>query len=283
MPYKPWEVVGTDLFQFNRKTYLIVIDYFSKFIETGIVEKLDAIHTINLLKSIFARHGIPKVIPSDNGTNYSSEQFKVFAKSWNIKHVTSLHAQSNGMVERCMQTYKNMMRKAEHDNKDPYFCILEYRTIPVHVNIPSPANLVFNREIKSLLPRFEIFKKEGGIVERTRSNLKERQVQQKEYYDRSSKVLKELKEKDEVNVQQKDKSWQPGKVIEKSKEKPRTYTVKLDSGTMLERNKKYLIKDAQTKKQLPFNVSPVKHTTVYRPKRVIKYPERYKDYEINNE
>lgn len=250
IPNKPWEVVGTDLFQFKGKTYLILIDYFSKFIEIGIVEKLDSIHTITLLKSFFARHGIPKIIRSDNGTNYSSDEFKEFVNSWNIKHVTSspTHSQSNGMVERGIQTFKNMMRKAEYDNKDLYLCTLEYRTTPIDSNIPSPASLLFNREINSLLPNFNIFKKEEGKLAETKVALKEKQIKQKSNYDRTTKALAEFQENDKVRVQQKDKTWQSGQVLKKLKQKPRTYMVKQDNGAVVERNRRYLIKDTENKK-----------------------------------
>lgn len=133
-----------------------MIDYFSKFIETAPLNKLDTHHTTRALKSIFSRHGIPKVIRSDQGTNYSSENFKQFVNEWKITHVTSspTHAQSNGMVERCIETFKNIMKKAEYDNIDPYLCILEYRNTPIDNNLPSPAQLLFNRDINSLLPKF---------------------------------------------------------------------------------------------------------------------------------
>ena len=54
---RPWQVLGTDLF---GRTYLLVMDYYSRFIEISILLAYQkSSETIPALKSIFARHGIP--------------------------------------------------------------------------------------------------------------------------------------------------------------------------------------------------------------------------------
>lgn len=280
IPGKPWETIGTDVYQFAGKNYLMVIDYFSKFIETAPLERLDSHHTINLLKSFFARHGLPKVIRSDNGTNYSSDTFRKFVESWNIKHITSspTHAQANGMVERSIQTFKNMLRKAEHDNKDLFLCLLEYRTTPIDTNIPSPAQMLFNREINSLLPKFCIFEEDRKLTD-IKQSLKNKQFKQKAEYDKTTKLRKDFERDDNVRVQKQDKtSWQPGQILNKIN-KPRTYIVKLENGSVVERNKKYLIKDTTNKKDPQVNLSHCNTNPEPRPKRLIKNPKRFADYD----
>ena len=89
---------------------------------------------INHLKSILAENGIPETLISDNGLQYSSQEFAAFASSKaGIDHVTSspLYPQSNGFVERSVQTVKNLLRKAEASWQDPY---LQPRTKPVETN-----------------------------------------------------------------------------------------------------------------------------------------------------
>lgn len=61
-------VVGTDLFHFQNKNYIMVVDYFSKFIEFIMLPKITSGNTIIALKSVFARHDIPKIIRTDGGT-----------------------------------------------------------------------------------------------------------------------------------------------------------------------------------------------------------------------
>ena len=84
-------------------------------------------------KSIFAGHRIPEQLISDNGPQYSSEAFAQFAQSYGFEHVTSspYFQQSNGEVERAVQTIKNLMKKK-------MIVILAYRTTPTEIGY-SPA------------------------------------------------------------------------------------------------------------------------------------------------
>ena len=106
-------------------------------------------HTIQHLRSVFARHGIPEEIVTDNGTQFSSHDFKDFTKNNNIKHTTSspLFPQSNGMAERSVQTVKRLIRSS----RDPYEALLAYRTTPLE-NGYSPAQLLYSRQLRSNLP-----------------------------------------------------------------------------------------------------------------------------------
>ena len=59
LPDYPWQKVGTDLFDFKGSKYLLVIDYYSRYIEIAKLHYATSMDVINHLKSIFARHGIP--------------------------------------------------------------------------------------------------------------------------------------------------------------------------------------------------------------------------------
>jgi len=82
---------------------------------------------------------------------------KEFALEWNFEHRTSspIYAQSNGMVERHIGTIKAMLKKAIYDRRDPYLSLLEYRNTPITAEIGSPAELMFGRKIRGLLPHKE--------------------------------------------------------------------------------------------------------------------------------
>ena len=75
--------------------------------------------TIEALRMIFCRTGIPKQIVSDNGPQFTSGEFENFTKQNGIKHYKSapFHPATNGLVERFVQTFKNSMRAMKHDNK----------------------------------------------------------------------------------------------------------------------------------------------------------------------
>lgn len=66
IPDYPWQVVGSDLFELESEQYLIV-DYFSRYPEIAKLNSTMSAAIISQLKSIFARHGIPEVVRSDNG------------------------------------------------------------------------------------------------------------------------------------------------------------------------------------------------------------------------
>ena len=67
IPGLPWQVVGTDLFEYDCQTYLLVTDCYSKYFEIEQLRQTTAICVINNLKRVFARFGIPQKVVSDSG------------------------------------------------------------------------------------------------------------------------------------------------------------------------------------------------------------------------
>ena len=61
LPDYPWQVIGTDLFELKGVTYLLVVDYFSRYREITKLTPTTSLAVFNALKSIFARHGIPEI------------------------------------------------------------------------------------------------------------------------------------------------------------------------------------------------------------------------------
>ena len=88
IPQLPLECVGTDLFMWNSKQYLIIVDYYSRFFEFENLHTLTGQTLINKLMNIFARHGIPQTLISDNGPQFLSELFTNFAKTYAFTHKT---------------------------------------------------------------------------------------------------------------------------------------------------------------------------------------------------
>ena len=85
IPLRPWEVLGADVFHFNNKNYLCIVDYHSKF---PVVKRMEGLSTENLIttaKVIFAEYGIPCKLMSDAGTNFVSDKFRKFCSSLNIE------------------------------------------------------------------------------------------------------------------------------------------------------------------------------------------------------
>ena len=139
LPDYPWQVVGTDLFELNSKHYLLIVDYFSRYPEIIQMSSTTSLSTIAALKSIFSRHGIPEEVRSDNGPQYSSQEFAAFSTAYNFKHATSspLYPQSNGQAERMVQTVKKILRQSNYIHKG----LLVYRSTPMPWCNLSPAEL----------------------------------------------------------------------------------------------------------------------------------------------
>ena len=81
LPELPFQKVRTDLFEWEKRTHLLLVDYYSRFIEISLLSRPTAAEVINHLQSIFARRGIPEIVVSDNGPQYSCarEAFAEFA------------------------------------------------------------------------------------------------------------------------------------------------------------------------------------------------------------
>ena len=91
-----------------------MVDYFSRYPEVLQLTSTSWMSVISALKSVFSRHGIPEILRSDNGPQYSSAEFMSFASSYGFHHLMSSpkFPQSNGQAERAVQTIKNLLKKS---------------------------------------------------------------------------------------------------------------------------------------------------------------------------
>ena len=111
IPLYPWVKIGADIFQFESKDYLVVVDYYSKFPEMVRLRSKTASLVIQAMKIIFARQGIPEVVVADN-MPFGSGEFRKFAKDWNFQLSTSSprYPQSNGQAEKYVGILKMLLR-----------------------------------------------------------------------------------------------------------------------------------------------------------------------------
>ena len=69
--------------------YLLVVCYYSRFIELAKLRSLTTEEVITHLKSMFSRHGVCDIFTSDKGGCYSGQAMQKFMKEYGIKHITS--------------------------------------------------------------------------------------------------------------------------------------------------------------------------------------------------
>uniref|UniRef100_A0A8C9UY15 Gypsy retrotransposon integrase-like protein 1 n=1 Tax=Scleropages formosus TaxID=113540 RepID=A0A8C9UY15_SCLFO len=241
LPGRPWAKIGTDLFQHNGSEYLLCVDYYSKFPEIAKLTDMTSQNVIIALKSMFARHGIPDIVISDNGPQYASLEFKCFAESWEFEHKTSSpgYAQSNGQAERAVQAIKTMVTKSEGEKGDPCIALLEYRNTPLDDIGLSPAQLLMGRRLKTKLPTSTTLLTPEGNWQ-IKEKLNHRQAKQKCYYDRHTQQLPEIAPGDNVRLRQ-GQVWKPATVLNKH-ECPRSFIVRTSEGKTYRRNRRHLMK-----------------------------------------
>ena len=90
---------------------------------------------------------------SDNGPQYSSEQFAEFANQYGFSHITSSpkYPQYNGAAERAVRTINDIMKWNKIQNGDKYMVMLAYRSTPLENGL-SPAELLMGRQLRTTVP-----------------------------------------------------------------------------------------------------------------------------------
>ena len=145
----PWQAITADLFHLKGTEYLAVVDYFSPFPEVIQLRSTTSQGVINSLKALFARHGIPETLRTDNGPQFSSQELTEFSSNYQFTHITSSphFPSSNSQAERTVQTVKHLIKDAD----DPFAVLLSYRVTPLPWYSLSPAEILIDRKLRSCL------------------------------------------------------------------------------------------------------------------------------------
>ena len=160
MPDGSWQIIHADFYgPLPTGQYIIVlIDKYSRYPETEIINNTSTKTLIPKLDAIFARHGIPHTVKSDNGPPFNGNDFKTYLTKLGIKHETSTPdwPQGNSEAEAFMKPLGKAIRTARAENRnwvqEISRFLLSYRTTPhSSTNIPL-AQLLFNRPVRGTLP-----------------------------------------------------------------------------------------------------------------------------------
>ncbi|GFO15013.1 endogenous retrovirus group k member 11 pol protein [Plakobranchus ocellatus] len=250
VPSGPFEKVAADIFFLDGQNFLLLADNYSKMPFVKSLKTLTSKETIDYLESVFTIHRIPKVLISDNARQFTSFEFEFFRKQWEFKHVTSSphYPQSNGFIERTVQTVKTCLKKAKAQKDNPQLALLSFRTTPIDNVLPSPAELLFNRKVQSQVPHIL---RHSNRSEDIRQHLQQKQSVQKAYFDRQARELPPLLEHQQVSVQDTNTGlWSPATIV-KETEEPRRYLIETPDGTTLRRNRLHLKDSARTRPAKP--------------------------------
>ena len=212
MPDSSWQEISVDLLEISSGNHLlVVVDYYSRWVEAVLIKKTDAQHVIKSMEAIFRTYRLPETVRSDNGPPFASMEFEGFLEYLGIEHKKGVPywPQSNGEVERCNETLLKIVRIARLEGRDWRRALedflFQYRVTLHTVTGISPAKLLMGRELRDKLPKVEI---RGTMTEpQWQQLLKERdaraKLRQKEYADKTRAAkFSDIEEGDQVLLRQ---------------------------------------------------------------------------------
>uniref|UniRef100_H2ZWE5 Integrase catalytic domain-containing protein n=1 Tax=Latimeria chalumnae TaxID=7897 RepID=H2ZWE5_LATCH len=182
-------------------------------------------------------------IKTDNGLQFSSQEFQKFMKTWEIEHVTvsPRYPQANGLAEKA-KTAKRLLEKSRAEGNNPYLSILEYRNTPIGY-CGSSAQMLMNRRLKSKLPCIEklLMPKMHKMPVEIQKEITCSRQSQKLQYDKAAKELPELVTGEQVHIQNNiNKCWNLATVV-RLVSTPRSYWVKAGE-KLLKQNCRQILK-----------------------------------------
>ncbi|CAM1324465.1 Uncharacterised protein r2_g3321 [Pycnogonum litorale] len=112
---------------------------------------------------------------------------------WNIPHFTSSpgYSRSNGKAESAVKIAKTLMKKVQMDKSDPYIALLELRSTPIQTLNSSPAQILFGRRTRTLLPTSSNHLKSHS-PDIPHAAIQKRMYIQKKHHGKSANSLKPL-------------------------------------------------------------------------------------------
>ncbi|XP_026565797.1 uncharacterized protein K02A2.6-like [Pseudonaja textilis] len=154
----PWSQLHIDLAgPVHGRTFLVLVDSFSKWIDLALLPSTTTLAITRALTRVFVTHGLPDILVSDNGPQFTSCEFEVFAANLGIRHILTapFHPASNWMAERAVRSVKEAL--ARFGQIDWYSKLSRYlltqHTTPCTTTNKSPAELLMGRHLRTTLDR----------------------------------------------------------------------------------------------------------------------------------
>ena len=239
---RPWQKIGADVFTLDGTDYFCVVDYYSSYFEIDRLETKTANGITKILRKLFSVHGIPNQLISDN-MPFSSQEFREFAASYEFEVIKSSpgYPQSNGKVENAIKTAKSIMKKAKQAGTDIYLSLLDWRNTPSEGMSSSPAQRMFGRGTRTLLPTTSYLLK-PKVQEDVKEKLLKQKSKQAKYYNQNTKELPPLQTGEVVRVAPKpgdrERKWFKAQVEDQVD--IRSYEVRTEDGRLYRRNRRHL-------------------------------------------
>lgn len=223
---RPWSKVAADLCELDNRTLLVISDYYSNYIEVAHLNTAMSRKVIKEMKAVFAGYGIPDILVTDNGPQFASAEFAVFA--WMFKHTTSspYHPQSNGKAENAVKTVKRLFTKSKESGQSEFLALLDGRNSLSEGIGLSPAQHLLGRRCKTLLPVAGTHLQPRYSTEQETHAFIGNKQRQQHYYDRHAKPRHPIKPGETMHMKiPSQKTWTAGTCSGQTA--PRRYDVKV--------------------------------------------------------
>ncbi|XP_070604721.1 uncharacterized protein, partial [Erythrolamprus reginae] len=157
-PSSPWTRLHIDLAgPFMGQTFLITVDAYSKWVEVAQMQSTQSQAIIEALMTLFATHGFPDLLVSDNGPQFTSVLFESFLATAGIRHALSSpwHPASNGQAERAVRSVKDSLKRLPQNSWKARLAdvLMTQHTTPCVTTGKTPAELLMGRKLRIILDR----------------------------------------------------------------------------------------------------------------------------------
>ena len=231
-PSQPWSRIHLDYAgPFLGSMYLILVDAHSKWMDVHPMQSITSAKTIEKLRIIFANHGLPHKVVTDNGPSFTSAEFRDFMTANGIVHIKSApyHPSTNGLAERAVQTFKQGISRIEGSTTQEKISkfLFKYRITPHSVTGVPPSELLLGRRLRCRLDTWH-----PDISQR----VEHQQRRQKQAHDCAT-PQRSFNVGDLVfaeNFTGTPPKWLPGTVVTVTG--PLSYQVQLESGSTVRRH-----------------------------------------------
>ena len=240
LPSGPWVKIAADLCEINNKQYLVVMDFYSKYIELAYLPKTTSSVIIDKFKNMFCRWGDPEELCTDGASYFTSHEFQNFAKQCDFKHtISSAHySQGNGEAEAAVKIAKSILRQ-----KDIFSALRAYLSTPVKATGFSPSQLMIARNIRTNLPSMQgPLRPKWPKREMVKKRDKVAKQNYKQCFDRKNTVrpLTPFHGGEKVRMKtDKEKTWEKQGLIKEASPDTRSYIVETPNGSY-KRNRRHL-------------------------------------------
>lgn len=249
MPTRAFQEIHVDLCDFRGSQFLVIVDGYSGWpalYHLGVTATSNKV--TNYIRQFFCQTAVPETLWSDGGPQFTASTFQSFLRRWGVRHrISSPHyPASNGRAEAAVKQMKKILRGSVRsdgsvDRDEVVEAVLLYKNTPLYDG-RIPSLLVYGRPVRDTLPAHRrnfdsSWQKEADEMEDKAAEVRDR-VEEK--FNESAKPLRELYPGARVAVQHPNtRQWNKyGIIVEKLKHKD--YLIKLGSGRIIRRNRRFI-------------------------------------------